>query len=142
MTIAEEFEQLHKTYAALVEELGKAFETSNGGQSDAAASVLRNRECLSRIEQMHEKVRQVSAAWQKLRAHLDPQCQNQAEHFIEAAKADVLRLKQICGVHTQKLIALQTRILSDIGNIGKGARLLHSLKPIKNNYPKFIDSSV
>jgi septation ring formation regulator EzrA len=142
MTIAADFKELHKTYLALAEELGKAFEGGSEERTEAAAAaVLANRECLSRIEQMNAKVLQISAAWQKQRALLDPGSQDEARHFLAAANAEALRLKEICDIHAQKLRTIQTRILKDIADLGKGSRLLHSLRPVKGNYPKFIDST-
>jgi hypothetical protein len=143
MTIAEEFEKLHKTYAALAQELGKAFEAGSYERTeDAAAAVLANRECLSRIEQMNARVLQISAAWQKQCALLDPQSQHEARYFLAAATAEASRLKEICDVHAQKLSTAQSRILRDMADLAKGTRLLHSLRPVKGNYPKFIDSTL
>ena len=142
MTIAAHFEELYKTYAALAEELGKAFGNSNTDRPESApAAVFAQRECLGRIQQLNARVLEISAAWEKERALLDPEKQAEARYFISAARSEVLRLKGICDVHAQKLAALRTRILNDMADIVKGSRLLDSLKPVKHNYPKFIDSN-
>jgi hypothetical protein len=142
MTIAAQFEELQRTYAALAEKLGRAFGIGSVENTEAtAASVLMNREYLSRIEQMNTRVFQITAAWQKDRALLDPEIQDKIGYFIAAALAEALRLKEICDAHAQRLRTLRTRILKDMADLGKGARLLHSLRPVKGNYPKFIDST-
>lgn len=143
MTIAADFEELYKTYAALAERLSKAFETSCAEEVEAAAAtVLLNREYLNRIEQMNARVLQLSSDWQKDGAFLDPGIRDQAEYFIAAARAQALRLKEICDVHAQKLQRARARVLKEMAEIGKGTRLLKSLKPVKTNYPKFIDSRI
>ena len=141
MTTAADFEELYKAYAALAETLGKAFETGVQDPKSAVAAVLTHRECFNRIEQMNEKVRRISADWQKSISLEDAASQDRARHFIAAAKAEALRLKEICDAHADKLSTARARILNDLQNIGKGSRLLHSLRPVKSNYPKFIDSS-
>jgi hypothetical protein len=142
MTIAADFEELYKTYAALAETLGKAFETGSAEDTKAAAAaVFMNRECLSKIEQMNARVLQISAAWKKNHAHLDPGSRDEAQHFITAAIAEALRLKKICDAHAERLRTARARILRNMVEVGKGMRLLHSLRPVKANYPKFIDST-
>jgi hypothetical protein len=141
MKIAAELEELRKTYAAITEELGKAFGAVSAEKIEAAArAVLVNRECLSRIEQLSARVFQISAAWQKY-AQMDPGSEDEANHSIAAAKVEALRLKEICDAHIQKLITIRTRILRDMADLSKGTRLLQSLRPVKGNYPKFIDST-
>ncbi len=141
MATVADFEELYKTYATLAETLAKAFETTGDEAQRPAEAVLAERECLSKIEQMNGRVLQLSAEWEKYGPLEDPANRERARHFIAAAKAVALRLKRICDAHAEKVTSVRARILNDLTNIGKGSRLLHSLRPVKTNYPKFIDSS-
>jgi hypothetical protein len=141
MTIAADFEDVYRVYAALAEKLDKALETGDAEESEAAGrTVLMNRHYLAGIEEMHARVLRLSADWKENSSLLDPATRDKAQHFIAAARAQALRLHELCDVYVQKLQRSRARILKDMDDIGRGTQLLNSLKPVKANYPKFIDS--
>jgi hypothetical protein len=139
--LADEFRDVFNLYIKLGEELTKIMDVGDSEDPQVLiGSILRNRECLERITQMHSRVAQLSDNWAKCRNHLDPESRSEAHELAAAAKAQAVRLQELCSVQTEKL----RRVCDDLGKklaeIGKGSQFLKSIKPLKNNYPKFVDS--
>ena len=76
----------------------------------------------------------------ELSRRLDPQSRAEAEPVIAQARAQALRLRDICSVHARRLESARAQMSQSRSRLRSGSQLLQSLKPIKNNYPKFIDS--
>lgn len=103
-------------------------------------SILRNRACLAKIEQMNSRVCQVSDEWKKCRSNLDPKSRLEIDGLVEAARGQAVQLYQFCDMQARKVQAVRDGLERNLAELGKGARYLKSIKPIKSNYPKFIDS--
>jgi hypothetical protein len=138
---ASEFQDVFQLYLKLGEELEKLMDVKDSKDSQALVRfILQNRDCLVRVEQMNSRVRQLSDDWRKCRDKLDPKSRNEARNLAEAARAQAVRLKNLCTIQAQKLETARDKLGKGLAEIGKGTRFLKSIKPIKNNYPKFIDS--
>jgi hypothetical protein len=105
-----------------------------------ADSILRQCDCLANIERMNEKVDQLCDSWKRVESQMDLQSRNETRTAMAEAKAEALRLKQVCESHRMKLEAARERLGAELGILGKRTQHLKSIQPIKNNYPKFIDS--
>jgi hypothetical protein len=139
--LASEFQDVFKLYLKLSQDLAgitNGIDTHNPQQ--LIESILQNRDSLVRIEQMNSRISQLSDAYNKCRAHLDPESQEEIRNLAQAAKAQAIRLKEWCSIRALKIQAARDRLGGRIAEIGKGSQFLESIKPIKNNYPKFIDS--
>jgi archaellum component FlaC len=139
--LAAEYQDIFKLYLRLSQDLAGIMDENNSqNPQQLIESVLRNCDSLARIEQMNSRILQLSDAFNKCRDDLDPKSREEIRNLAQAAKAQAIRLKELCGMHAQKIQATRDRLGTRMAEIGKGAQFLDSIKPIKNNYPKFIDS--
>jgi hypothetical protein len=138
---AAEFRNLSSFYSKLAEDLTQCLdeEESKVGQALVKAT-LQNRKCLEQIPQLNLQIAELSNDWTRLRPQLDPATRNEADEMARAAKAQAVRLQELCRIHTCKLQAIHADIRNNLVEIRKGARFAKVLKPIQQNYPKFIDS--
>jgi hypothetical protein len=105
-----------------------------------AEFILRQRDCMGNIERMNMKVDQLWDSWERIEPQLDSISRNEARSAMAEAKAEALRLKQVCENRAKKLEAARDRLGFELGIIKKRSQHLKSIQPVKNNYPKFIDS--
>ncbi len=139
--LTSELQGIFQLYLKLREELSKALDVGDSKDPQVLVeSILRNSECLLRIEQLTPRVLRLSEEWGTDRANLDPQAQDEIRSLAAAAKTEAIRLKELCSVHAQKLRIALDKLGKDLMEIEKGSQYLKSVKPIRNNYPKFIDS--
>jgi hypothetical protein len=136
-----EFQDVFTLYLQLGEELTRIMNIDDSKDPQALIkAILQNRNCLDRITQMNARVVHLSESWEKCRTHLDPESRNRARNLAEAAKAQAVRLQELCSIQAQKLQTIRDKLGKNLAEIGKGSRYLKSMKPSKSNYPKFIDS--
>jgi hypothetical protein len=139
--LACDFQDVFQLYLRLGQDLTRILNEDNSADPQALVqSILGNRDCLVRIEQMNSRVLELSDNWEKCRDNLDPSSINEIRDLAQAAKAQAIRLKELCGIHTQKLQITRDELCSRMAELNKADQHLKSLKPIKTNYPKFIDS--
>ena len=139
--LASEYQDVFRLYLRLGKDLAKIMDIDDkANPQDYVESILANRDCLMRIEQMNSRILRLSEAWKKCRATLDLESQDEIEELAGEARSQAVRLRELCGTHVQKLQKVRNKLADDLAEIGKGAEYLKSTKPIKNNYPKFIDS--
>jgi hypothetical protein len=103
-------------------------------------SILRNRDCLARIQQMTSSVLPLSEEWHSCRSNLDAKSRSEIANLVEVVRGQATRLHEMCNAQTQKVQAARDKLGSDLTELGKGTQYLKSINPAKNNYPKFIDS--
>ena len=140
-TLTAELKDVFELYLKLGEKFTKIVDAGDSKDPQALAqSILQNREYLSRIEAMNSRVLRLSEDWENCRANLDPESRDRIRTLAEAARAQAIRLQELCSIQAQKLQAARDKLGKNLEEIGKGAQYLKSVKPIKNNYPKFIDS--
>jgi len=139
--LASEYQDVFKQYLRLSHELAEIME-ENQSQNDRELieSILRNRDSLVRIQQMNSRIEQLTDICNKFRSDLDLESQKQLQNLAQAAKAQAIHLKELCHIHAQKMQAAKDLLGRRLAEVGKGSQFLGSIKPIKNNYPKFIDS--
>jgi hypothetical protein len=135
-----EFGALSQAYHQLTEELSGTWNENSGDSQNLAGSILQSRGCLARIEQMNSRVLQLSQEWKKQRPNLDSKSRQQVDGLVDLARKQAIRLHDLCSSQTQKLNSAKEKLERDLAELGKGALYLKSVKPIKNNYPKFVDS--
>ncbi len=138
---AGEFGAVSQDYHQLGEELSGALKANQaGGLRTLAGTILQSRDCLARIEQMNSRVLLLSQEWKEQRPHLDTKSRRQVDSLVQAAREQAIRLHELCRSQAEKLKLVKEQLERDLVETGKGARYLKSVKPVKNNYPKFIDS--
>ncbi len=139
---AAEFQAVAQFYKQLQEELSNALKLKDPEDTaPLAGSILQNRDRLAKIEKMHSRVLELSEEWKRCRAALDSKSRAEIDGYAAAARAHAVQLQQFCGSQTQKLQSAREKLGKRLAELGKGARYLQSVKPVKNNYPKFIDTT-
>ncbi len=141
IALAVEFRDVFQLYLKLGEGFTKIMNAGDSKDPQALAnSILQNREWLAKIEHMNSRMLQLSGEWEKCRESLDAKSRDEIRNLAEAAKAQAIQLRELCGIQIQKLQISRDKLEKDLAELDKGARYLKSVKPAKNNYPKFIDS--
>lgn len=139
--LAREFQAISQAYEQVQQELVQILSAINAENPRALIkSILQNRACLAKIEQMDSRVHQLSDEWKKYRLTLDLKSRGEIDGLVEAAREQAIRLHQFCDIQVRKVQAGRDRLQTHLVELGKGAKYLKSIKPIKSNYPKFIDS--
>ena len=139
--LASEFRAVSYIYLHLEQELAKMIGSAVPQDPPALVrSTLQSHDCLDRIGQIHLRVLELSAKWKKCRSNLDPESREEIGRLAEAVRAQAIRLSELCGAQSKRLEQVREELGKDLAELGKGARYLKSIKPAKNNYPKFIDS--
>jgi uncharacterized membrane protein YccC len=110
------------------------------GTSALTESILKNRELLTRIEQMTARTAQLAQEWEKFRVILDPRTKAEIQALAASVKNQAVQLEQLCKGLTCRLEATRRDLEQELAEIRKGTRYLNSVKPPTTNYPKFVDS--
>ncbi len=136
-----EFRDIIALYLKIGEELAKILQVDDSRDPQALVqAILKHRDCLDQITQMSSRVKAASDSWKMCGSHLDSKSRDETRDLAETAHAHVARLKALCDIHAEKLKIARGRLEKSLAEINQGSRYLRSLKPVKNNYPKFIDS--
>ena len=136
-----ELQNLLRLYVKLTHELSP---TENELEKNDPAAfvecVLRNRAGLLQIENMNSRVLELAGEWQACRDNCDPKVKEETEALAESARNQALRLIELCKIHAQRLENVRVDLDRKLEETQKGARFLVSIKPVRSNYPKFVDS--
>jgi len=136
-----ELRDLVGLYLDLQKDLGQIMNESDPASIQSLSeAILDNRNLLTQIQQMNVRALQTSRNWQISRSTLDPETRDAAQELMATATVRANQIKQMCIMHTQKLQAARDKLEKELMSLNKGCEFLKSMKPIKNNYPKFIDS--
>jgi len=103
-------------------------------------TTLRNRDLLDRIEHMNARISQLSQEWDGFRDHLDATTRQNIVELAESVRHQGAQLSQLCTGLMRALEARRGNLEKQLAEVRKGSSYLQSLKPLKNNYPKFVDS--
>jgi len=134
-----ELQYVSELYNRLCAELS----LQDGNGVDAAAlnaAVLRNRELLSRVEQMNGRLAQLAKDWDAFRGHLDPQSRESIRALASSVGKQGEQLALLIERRTRDLEGGRRNVEKALKEIRQGVRYLASVRPTKTNYPKFIDS--
>lgn len=136
-----ELQDLSALYRKLQETLAVSDEPGpREGTTALIQRVLQNRELLSCIEEMDSRIRQLVAEWEKSRDRLDPASRSSIRQTAETLRIEAMNLNRMVDECTQQIESSRVYLKQKLAEIQKGERFLESVKPIRINYPKFIDS--
>lgn len=135
-----EFRQVGARYARLREELARIVDIDSQEPQALVNAILQNRDCLDRIIHMNAEVSGLSRDWQECRHRCPLALQDSIDRCAEEAKSEATLLHELCCVQTRRIQHTCDTLGQALGELKKGALFINSLKPPKQNYPKFIDS--
>ncbi len=140
--IVSRLKDVYLLYASLGEELARVLDVD--GSKDCRAlieSILQHRDCLARLKELNSSVLSLSSELAQARSKMNAESKDEIQPLAEAVRSQVIRLNELCGIHAERLKIARDKLERDLAELGRGARYLQSVKPPRNNYPKFIDSS-
>lgn len=105
-----------------------------------ATSIVQQRNCLAKIDQMGAQVSKLIDSWKAVEFSFDDKVRNDIYMAIATAKTEAVKLNNQCSDCVMKLEAAQESLGEGLQRIGKHHKYLNNMKPVKGNYPKFIDS--
>ncbi len=136
-----ELQYLSELYQRLEDELTRVGPCAATESTDPTIRViLQNRELFARIDQMNGRAQQMVGEWVKFREHLDPQCRVQTQRLAATVAKQGAGLARMLAERASRVDAVRAKLAVELSELGKGSRFLQSVKPLKTNYPKFIDS--
>ncbi len=136
-----ELQYLNELYQRLEHEMTRVKVGEGQDDTDQLIGViLENRELFSRIDQMNGRVAQLVKEWEEFNSHLDPATRERTRAIAKSVAMRGDRLNRILGERSTKVESKRMRVASKLAELRKGSRFLQSVKPLKANYPKFIDS--
>lgn len=141
-SIIPELRKLTQFYFGLKKDLSDAFNTpDNDNERSFAESILQHRIRISQIERMNAHILQLSDDLKKSREKADPKIRAQIDHLTAEAKSHAVLIQDLCAKYSKKIEKTRAEIQNELECITAGKRYLKSVTPVKNNYPKFIDST-
>ncbi len=136
-----ELRYLSELYHSLQAEFtGLAGKSQAGNVAALIDTTLRNRELLGRIEQMNARIAQLSSEWDIFSGHLDPSTRKEILDLAESVRHHGTQLLLLCNALLEHLEARRGTLERQLDQLRQGSRYLQSVKPLRNNYPKFVDS--
>jgi len=141
--LAEEFRDLLELYVKLTADLTRIADTGESEEDPQALiqSILDNHSCLTDIQQLNKRLIQLYDVWKGKEASAGLTDGDEVRVVVKDVREQVRQLEKLCSFGVQKVEARRKQLSTELMTLGKGSRYLEMLKPIKENYPKFIDSS-
>jgi archaellum component FlaC len=136
-----ELQYLSELYSRLSAEFASLKQGSKPGKPSATVDfVLRNQELFARLEQMNARLHQLVKEWERFSPHLNPSSKKQAQQLIAKVREQALELTRLNQQRLTELEAFRAALVWELEELNRGNKYLDSVKPLKANYPKFIDS--
>jgi hypothetical protein len=139
---AEEFKDVLGLYARLTADLTRIADAGKAEEDPQAfvQSILDNRSCLTEIEQLNRRLNQLYGDWKNKEANFNGDIGDEIRGVIDDVRAQMRQLEEMCGFGVQKIGAWRKHLSDELATVGKGSRYLQMIKPVQENFPKFIDS--
>ena len=141
--LVQEFRDMLGFYVKLAAELTRISDAANSEDDPQALiqSILNNRSSLTEIQELNKRLSLLYGAWKDKEAKLNLSVNNEIRGIVENVWQQLQLLEELCGIGVRQIEARRKQLADDLMNVGKESRYLEMLNPIKENHPKFIDSS-
>jgi hypothetical protein len=140
-TILSELQELIALYRDSAEKLALVSNrTRQADEETLADSILQQQNNLKTIHAMDSRVTRLTALWKTTESQFDPESRKEVQLAIEILKTEGRRTKALCDILTQRIQAIKENLGKNLEKVGKHNQYLDCIKPVKCNYPKFIDS--
>ncbi len=136
-----ELEELSKLYDGLKDALS-GFGKDNKPASTLAKvhSIIRNEVLFVRLEQMNARLGQLAKDWEKLCPQLDAASRKKTQQLAAKVREQAANLRVLNEARTHEIEAHRAKLERELAIVTRGSKYLESVKPLKSNFPKFIDS--
>jgi len=136
-----ELQNLSDLYSRLSAELaGAGADNKPAGATAAVQRILRNQDLFARLGQMNSRLDELAAEWEKLSSRLDPAARKKTVQLACKVLEQAENLRALTETRSQEVEALRAKLGWELAKLNNGAKYLQSVKPLKANFPKFIDS--
>jgi len=141
--LAEEFRDILGLYVKLTADLTRIADAGKSEEDPQALiqSILDNRSCLTEIQQLNKRLTQLYGVWKGKEADFSLSDGDEVRGVVDDVQEQMRQLEKLCGFGVQKVEARRKQLADELQVVGKGSRFLETIKPIKENHPKFIDSA-
>jgi hypothetical protein len=137
-----EFQELIAQYHDASDALAKAMSNVDSSDVDAISKViLRQSDCLGKVDQMNDRVSRLCNSWKTLESQCDQETRKKTLAAKASAKVEAAKLNELCAKCIKLLETARNKQGEELENIGKRKQYLQAMKPVKGNYPKFIDTT-
>ena len=137
-----ELRKLARFYCSLENDISEALQISKTNPGDSIQDkILQDRSRIAQIERMNAHILQLSEDLKNSRHTADRKARQEQEDLAREAKSHVVRLQELCAQAYEMIEKNKCAIKEELQGIKKGRQYLKSVDPVRNNYPKFIDST-
>ena len=134
--------KLTEFYFGIESEISTALQNSGANSEKSLPdTILKDRTWMVQIERMNAHIMQLSEDLKRFRNDADPETRRTADNLVSEVKTSAIRIRDLCAEASKEIEKKKSVLKKELGNIGKGKQYLKSSDPVKNNYPKFIDST-
>ncbi len=136
-----ELKCLTELYSRLCAELSRAGESGNAADPSAAVEVtIRNGDLFADIEHMNSRLIELAREWEATHQNLTLSEKEQTRRLAGEALREALHLARLGEERLASIEDYRVRLRLQLGEINRGLKFLNIIKPLKANFPKFIDS--
>ena len=137
-----DLKKLTQFYFGLQKDLSVVLKRSgHENERSLTESILENKARISQVERMNAHILQLSDNLRKSEPDLDPETRAAAKILAAEARAQADQIRKLCLEASEEIENTKAAIQKELEEIAKGQQYLKSVDPVKNNYPKFIDST-
>ena len=141
--LIDEFRDVLGLYVKLTADLARIADVGKSEEDPQALiqSILDNRSCLTEIQQLNKRLVRLYGAWKDKGANAGLSNDEEISFVVDDVRKQMQELEKLCGFGIRKVEDRRKHLSGELATVGKGARYLKMLKPVQENYPKFIDSA-
>ena len=140
-SLINELRKLAQFYFDLQKDLSDALNEAGNDTERSLESILQIRIHISQVERMNAHILQLSDDLKKFRNMADPEIRARVDVLTSEVRAQGILVRDLCIRSSEMIEKSKTEIRRELESIAAGKRYLKSVNPVKNNYPKFIDST-
>ena len=141
--LAEEFRDVLNLYVKLTADLTRIADVGKSGEDPQAfiQSILDNRNCLTEIQQLNNRLTHLYGAWNNKEKTNSNSADDEIRSLVGDVERQIRQIENLCDNGIKKAEEWRKQLSDELSNLGKESRYLKSLKPVQENHPKFIDSA-
>lgn len=142
--LAEEFRDILGLYVKLTADLTRIADAGTSEEENPQAlvqAILDNRSCLTEIQQLNNRLTKLYGVWKTKETDSSSADGYEIRSVVDDVREQMRQLEELCGFGVREVEARRKQLSRELMDVGKNSRYVEMLKPVKENYPKFIDSA-